>query len=745
MSTSVSSHTVRLGLALSLALAAPAIATAQQGAGPTTWRGEVIDATTGTVLRRARIDVTRDERTLASTMTDDQGLFLVPAAPPASVRVSKAGYAAAAIPLTNPSGLLRIALAPGAAVSGRVTDSSGAPMQGGTVVARPVGRVQARPLPRQMSAAVNDYGEFRLGGLASGRYALAAVPVGVAERGAEATIEISVNAGDDVSVDLVSAATVERCALSIVRDAPSDKTSGAVRGSVRSTSGQPLACASVRIVSSASVAPVYTDRQGRYVIDRIAPGSVRLEARKAAYATRQYGQDDAQNRPRPVTVRAGVVTGDVDFILPREGSISGTVVDEHGEPVEGISVGAVTLQRLRGRLSLSSPARSTATDDRGRYHTSALPAGTYAVVAQPGSPTPSLSFEGRAYPPTFFPGGNDFSSATKVMVAGGRDVSGIDIVLSPSPSTTVSGTAFDVSGRPLAGEAVIAPGAGSRSAFAALTTATDASGRFTFSNIVPGDYVVQAHSEPRGQPQWGMQNVRVTEETVAPIVITTGLPTTVVGRVTAEGRSDVANLGLRVGVAPTDRDAIPIPATALGRATLSNPETVSVQQGRFRLPNVMGTNRILLTASRCDTCYLKATYVNGADVTDTPYDFGVKGGVFEGVTLVVSDAGGAVELRARDERNQTVTEFTAVVFSTDRSLWYPGSPHVSARQATDGTVRCTGLPPGDYYAIAAAGVDPIGIVDAEDPAVLEGLVIGAARVTVTAGARPSATLRLTTR
>ncbi len=89
------------------------------------------------------------------------------------------------------------------------------------------------------------------------------------------------------------------------------------------------------------------------------------------------------------------------------------------------------------------------------------------------------------------------------------------------------------------------------------------------------------------------------------------------------------------------------------------------------------------------------------DAADRPFDFGLTGGAYRDVEIVVSDAGAAIEARATDARNAAVTAFSLVVFPTSRDLWFPDSRHLKTRRSgPDGTARVTGLPPGDYYVAA---------------------------------------------
>jgi hypothetical protein len=120
------------------------------------------------------------------------------------------------------------------------------------------------------------------------------------------------------------------------------------------------------------------------------------------------------------------------------------------------------------------------------------------------------------------------------------------------------------------------------------------------------------------------------------------------------------------------------------------------------------------------------------DAADRPFDFGLTGGVYRDVELVVSDAGAAIEARATDARHAAVTAFSLVVFPTSRDLWFPDSRHLKASLSGQvGSARVTGLPPGDYY---VAAVDRFQLFpsggELSDPDVLEQLSRGVLQVSL---------------
>ena len=111
--------------------------------------------------------------------------------------------------------------------------------------------------------------------------------------------------------------------------------------------------------------------------------------------------------------------------------------------------------------------------------------------------------------------------------------------------------------------------------------------------------------------------------------------------------------------------------------------------------------------------------------------------------MVLTTRGTEVSGSVTDDRGGRLTEYTAVLFSVDRALWYSDSRFL--RRATpepDGTFALRGMPPGQYF-VAAVDRFPAGLW--QDPAFLDALAPFASRVALTDGERRSVTPRLIVR
>jgi hypothetical protein len=158
-------------------------------------RGRVIDSQTGVALARARVRLMGRGSTRPLALTDDQGVFTFTGVPAGAYAVSaeKATYTAGSYPergtslrmsMTRPlvvkegeaiDGVI-VRLFRGSAITGRVVDAHGDPVESAQVAAIAVhGSGSPRAGFRSMMST-NDIGEFRIGRLPPGRYLLMVNP-----------------------------------------------------------------------------------------------------------------------------------------------------------------------------------------------------------------------------------------------------------------------------------------------------------------------------------------------------------------------------------------------------------------------------------------------------------------------------------------------------------------------------------------------------------------------------------------
>jgi hypothetical protein len=282
-----------------------------------------------------------------------------------------------------------------------------------------------------------------------------------------------------------------------------------------------------------------TDARGRFAFTDLPAGIYTISARKSGYLDGDFGRTAfaaglssaaAAGLSSTIPLADGQWFRTANVTMARPSGISGTVVDERGEPAVGVFVEVLTQFFGSGQTRLAAGPIAL-TDDRGRYRVSPLIAGRYLVVvpsvqfssdssapnARPSGskalPDPAIQFDGTtrltlghyitppppvdgqafAYPHAFA-GGHTIASASAIELEAGTERDGVDVRLEPVKayrlSGTVEGPAESRGGLVLR---LLAPGledAGSGTEVA--TTAIAPNGTFVFPVVPAGTYTLDA-------------------------------------------------------------------------------------------------------------------------------------------------------------------------------------------------------------------------------------------------------------
>lgn len=316
---------------------------------------------------------------------------------------------------------------------------------------------------------------------------------------------------------------------------PAPLGTGAISGVVvDGSSGAPIAGAVVYLgppnQRTGQPRRALTDERGRFLFRQLGPlpDGYSLGASKQGYLPGTFG-------PAGGTSRIPLIDGEwfaaAKIVLSRPSAVSGTITDEHGDPIVGAYVRVLTEVVVAGVTHLAGgPAAKT--DDRGLYRIGGLAPGRYVVTvpsvqigvsadaaARPlsivtTSPEPTLELDPstrlvlgrypmprpsndgrlRVYAPTFFPGVRTLADAQAIDLPRGEDREGISLRLLPVPVVRVSGTitgpADAITGLRLrllaAGMDALGDGAET------ATTVIGADGSFTFLNVPAGQYTIVA-------------------------------------------------------------------------------------------------------------------------------------------------------------------------------------------------------------------------------------------------------------
>src|SRR3954447_10607014 len=116
----------------------------------------------------------------------------------------------------------------------------------------------------------------------------------------------------------------------------------------------------------AEVPRVLTGSDGRFVFRDLPAGSLGVSVIKMGYTPSGIGVRRPRGPSQQITLSDGQRVGNLTIRMWKQGSISGSVVDETGEPLVGIRVRAFRRGGLPDPQRLNV-AGSALTDDRGVY------------------------------------------------------------------------------------------------------------------------------------------------------------------------------------------------------------------------------------------------------------------------------------------------------------------------------------------------------------------------------------------
>jgi hypothetical protein len=374
------------------------------------------------------------------------------------------------------------------------------------------------------------------------------------------------------------------------------------------------------------------------------------------------------------------------------------------------------------------------------------------------------------YAPVYYPGTTTAAAAATVTLAVGEERAGVDFQLQLVATARVEGRLASADGVVPPNTMITMvpvgqpnmpsiPGANQNSA------RVDQSGKFTFSNVTPGQYTLMARAAVRDPnaatgPQpgraggfgpvgrngitevlWASTDVTVGGQNLTDLILTLQPGMTVSGHLVFQGSTlqPPADLtAVRVMLTPQGQQAVdligglpPAQVDATGRFTIKG-----VAPGRYIL---RGNAAAGIRGQGAGNWLLKSAVVNGIDTLDFPMEIRPNEDA-TGATLTFTDQTQELSGTLVDAAGRPTSDYTIVVFTADKSYWTPQSRRiVSARPGTDGQFSVRGLPPGEYRLTAVTDVEP---GEWYDPAFLSQLLGSSMAVSLTAGEKKTQDVKI---
>jgi len=454
-------------------------------------------------------------------------------------------------------------------------------------------------------------------------------------------------------------------------------------------------------IENAAPPVAFTDSDGRFEIAGLDAGRYSVSARKAGFVPVTYGARRSGEPPIMIELADGG-RATVSIRMPRSAGISGRIVDQFGEPIEGALVTAERLIRVEGRLTTRA-AGSVMTDDLGEYRIGALPASRYVVSAYVNRMNEGMVFfsadtdavmipemisriPGMSQVRTYYPGVIGLGQAQPIEVRTGEERSSADFAVgSDATFPTVTLSFVDSDGKGVPADATLA---NTRSEIPRFLPVLSRNQKIA-TRVEPGTWTVLA----RGNGTVGMTEVSATSgDASATVVLGKG------GRVSGRFETDGAPLPqMRLVVTANHPSDIGL-VSRWGNTANTRPN------GTFDIDQLLGPLQ-LRTVNPPRGWALKAIMYDGRDITDSSIDFKATTSI-DGVRVVMTNRVATLEGTAVDAQGATITDYSVLVFPADPTLAAHARRYARwARPNQDGRFVIDDLLAGEYLAVATTDVD----------------------------------------
>jgi hypothetical protein len=543
-----------------------------------------------------------------------------------------------------------------------------------------------------------------------------------------------------------------------------------------------------------------TDDEGRYSFTGVGAGRYMLSASKTGHVPIIFGQARPGRPGTPIQLTDGQSFA-ANLQLPRGSVITGTVVDEYGEPTPGTQVRVMRYVVQAGRRTLQQTGNG-ATDDRGIYRVYGLQPGEYIVSAVPRNAGPSVDVgrlqaelaqvreqvagavadaaaarelasravmlqgqvaqqeeQSTGYSPVYYPGTVSAAQAGAITLNLGEERTGVDFQLQRVAMARIDGVVVNSTGQPTDNVQVTltdpsAPMAGAIS----MAARADSEGRFHLNNVPPGSYrllaraaVAQSGGPAVGGPGGG-RAIRPLGPQSTAVRLWGSIDVPVDGRnltnvivtlqqgLTVSGRVSFQGTTQQP---PADMtrlrvNLMPADAGAAPGIMMNAAGTVDAS-GKFTIASVVPGLYRFGAGGAGNGWFLESAVIDGQDSLDVPFE--VKPGSSpSNAVITFTDRQSQLTGTITNQRGQPAPEQTLILYSADERFWVPQSRRIrSTRPSTDGVFTFTGLPPGDYKLVAMVDVEPGAWFD---PAFLQQIDPASTRITINEGEKKVQNLQI---
>ena len=514
--------------------------------------------------------------------------------------------------------------------------------------------------------------------------------------------------------------------------------------------------AGMRLSVASTLEPgVYSDDAGRFLLTDVPPGQHTIYTLKHGYVPTVYGARRPDEPGTPVSIAAGQQVPDITFPIMRGASITGSVVDQHGQPMSQVDLAVRQYQwQPQGRelVAVRTVGRlgPVVTDTDGTFRIYGLAAGDYVLDARArgaGSSSPvtlttqadldAAAGRGAAavepvtamYAAVSFPSQADAARGAHLRL-GAAEERTVSLQMALVPIARVRGQVRGTDGQPLArvGLQLLNTEASAAGSAPIRTAVSDETGQFTINGVLPGRYSLVTRPLPiANQPSTNLSGA--ADVTVAGDV--EGLVLELAPAQSLSGR-----VQMRAG-APPQLSNVRLQALRIGAPTAATAQTPSSPwdaDGRFTFSNLLpGRYRLVLSGARNQVLpAIVAQTMNGQDTLRSGIT--VAPGMSGAVVLTLASGPSPLSGRVSTGNGQPPRELFLILFAREAEAWASPAVQVFATQPDQNSrFAFRDVPPGNYWLAPVKDVEPNGWFD---PELLKTLASGAQAVSVVDGNSP---------
>jgi protocatechuate 3,4-dioxygenase beta subunit len=476
---------------------------------------------------------------------------------------------------------------------------------------------------------------------------------------------------------------------------------GSLEGTaVHAVTREPLSNVHVRLVAAGfnGITGAYgamSDRTGHFSIATMRPGTYILLPERAGYL---HVQAKGSTGVPTITIKPGEhVTGYQLEMTPRA-LISGRVVDEAGDPVQGARVEAVPATPEKAPVVMM-PVPNPATDDRGEFRLTTAP-GKYYVQATAGNrdvqERPEIRSDGTSeaiYATTFYPSSVRKDRGTILEAVAGKEVGGIEIRLArQQQGLSISGVVSGIPDGPSRGYVAMQFGESARRITSGRSTAPGADGKFHFDGLQPGFYRIWAVYNDAGKTQlasrtmeWQLENSEIANVELA---LVPGVELSGTLRIEGEAAGTAAKRMVKLE-----------PAMGYFMVNMGMTGGEVDGDGAFHIANIAPAKYRVKVSPLAENAYIKTLEIDGVAATNGVADLS-RATRTPSAKMTVGGNGAQISGRVLDANGEPMATNVVMIFLARDAEDIPLTGNGTVQATQDGKYTIKAIVPGKYRLFA---------------------------------------------